>query len=88
MVQWRKPTKGRGPHYTNVHPFRVRHAFRNKLESWPKINAKDAARLQRFADFLKGCRDAMPHVDGLQILDDCMENRKLLCKLPEWATAC
>lgn len=29
----------------------------------------------------------MPHVKGLDILNDCEENRKLVCKLPDWAAA-
>ena len=26
----------------------------------------------------------MPYVEGLQVLNDCLENQKLLNKLPEW----
>ncbi|KAM3872149.1 dynein regulatory complex subunit 4-like [Diretmus argenteus] len=29
----------------------------------------------------------MPHVKGLQILNDCEENQKMLVKLPEWITS-
>ncbi len=29
----------------------------------------------------------MPHVKGLEILNDCEENRKLVSKLPDWAAA-
>ncbi|CAH2307035.1 Hypothetical predicted protein [Pelobates cultripes] len=31
-----------------------------------------------------GCVEAIPHVKGLAILNDCEENHKLLKKLPEW----
>ena len=64
--------------------FKVRQAFRDRLEKWPKIGAKDSTALQKFSDFLKGCLDAIPYVEGLSILNDCMENQKLLSKLPEW----
>ena len=66
------------------HPFNIQQAFRSRLEKWPKIGAKDAEGLQKFADFLKCCQDARPFVKGLSILDDCYENQKLLSKLPEW----
>lgn len=38
-----------------------------------------------FADFLKSCAQAMPHVKGLAILNGSEENHKLLKKLPDWA---
>ncbi|XP_003725647.1 uncharacterized protein LOC100889672 [Strongylocentrotus purpuratus] len=66
------------------HPFRVQQAFRDKLSNWPKVSPKDAPALQKFTDYLGSCRDAKPYVEGLQVLDDCPENQKLLNKLPEW----
>ena len=42
-------------------------------ERWQKISPKDATGLQQFADFLKACNDAIPHVPALKILDDCEE---------------
>ena len=65
-------------------PFIVQKAFRDKLMKWPKISANDSVALREFADFLQGCVEAMPHVKGLSILNDCEENHKLLKKLPEW----
>lgn len=65
-------------------PFVVQKAFRDKLMKWPKINSNDSSALREFADFLKGCAEAMPHVKGLAILNDCEENHKLLKKLPDW----
>ncbi len=44
---------------------------------------RDHAGLQKYADFLKACRDAMPHIRGLTVLDDCKENRKLVARLPD-----
>ncbi len=51
-------------------PFMIQKAFREKLASWPKIHPKDAIGLQAFSDFLNACQGAMPHVKGLQILND------------------
>ncbi len=53
---------------------------------WPKVGTSDPSALREFADFLQGCVEAMPHVKGLAILDDCEENHKLLKKLPDWIT--
>ncbi|KAL7877209.1 hypothetical protein SRHO_G00038520 [Serrasalmus rhombeus] len=69
------------------HPFIVQRAFRGKLGSWPKIGPKEPLRLREFSDFLVSCKNAMPHISGLKVLDDCEENQKLLQKLPDWATA-
>ncbi|KAG1924936.1 hypothetical protein F2P79_025858 [Pimephales promelas] len=68
-------------------PFIVQRAFREKLACWPRIQPKDAEGLRNFSDFLNACKDAMPHVKGLEILNDCEENRKLVSKLPDWAAA-
>ncbi|KAL1280039.1 hypothetical protein QQF64_014639 [Cirrhinus molitorella] len=65
-------------------PFMVQRAFREKLMKWPKIASNDPIALREFADFLQGCVEAIPHVKGLSILNDCEENHKLLKKLPEW----
>lgn len=54
------------------------------LVKWPRIAGNDPIGLREFADFLKGCAEAIPHVKGLNILDDCEENHKLLKKLPDW----
>ncbi len=60
--------------------------FPDKLMKWPKVGTSDPSALREFADFLQGCVEAMPHVKGLAILDDCEENHKLLKKLPDWIT--
>lgn len=65
-------------------PFIVQRAFRDRLMKWPKIAANDPIALREFADFLQGCVEATPHVKGLDILNYCEENHKLLKKLPEW----
>lgn len=51
---------------------------------WPKVGPNDPLALRDFADFLKGCVEAMPHVRGLLVLNDSEENHKLLKKMPEW----
>lgn len=48
---------------------------------WPKIGSNDSLPLRDFADFLKGCAEAMPHVKGLTILNDSEKNHKLLKKI-------
>lgn len=65
-------------------PFIIQRAFREKLSNWPKIQSKDAEGLRNFSDYLNACMQAMPHVKGLNILNDCEENQKLIRKLPDW----
>ncbi|RXN17185.1 hypothetical protein ROHU_008098 [Labeo rohita] len=68
-------------------PFVIQRAFRDKLSKWPKIQAKDAEGLRAFSDFLNACSQAMPHVKGLEVLNDCEENQKLMLKVPDWLAA-
>ncbi|XP_048846374.1 uncharacterized protein LOC125717469 [Brienomyrus brachyistius] len=68
------------------HPFIVQRAFRMKLSTWQRIGPRESVKLREFSDFLIACKNAMPHVQGLQVLDDCEENQKLLQKLPDWVT--
>lgn len=62
-------------------------AFREKLNRRPKIDAKEYVKLREFGDFLQSCSEAMPHIKGLQVLNDCEENQKILAKLPDWVTS-
>ena len=66
------------------HPFIVTKAYRDKLQRWPKIGTKDHQGLRRFADFLTSVETAMEVIEGLNVLNDYMENQKLLTKLPDW----
>ena len=66
------------------HPFIVTKAYRDKLQGWPKIGAKDHQGLRGFADFLTSIETAMQTIKDLTILNDYMENQKLLAKLPDW----
>lgn len=68
-------------------PFAIQRAFRERLSKWPRIQPKDAEGFRNFSDFLNACQDAMPHVKGLDILNDCEENQKLVHKLPDWAAS-
>ena len=67
-------------------PFCIANAFRDKLDHWPRIAAKDGIGLRKLADFLRQCRLTMETVPSLSILDDDRENKKLLLKLPDWVT--
>ena len=68
-------------------PFVVQRAFRQKIALWPKIGPRDYVGFRRFSDFLNSCCDAIPHIPGLCILNDCEENQKILHKLPDWITS-
>ena len=67
--------------------FVIAKAFREKLGSWPKIGTKECLQLREYADFLQGCQAAMTQITGLEILNDCGENQKMLTKLPDWLVA-
>ncbi|KAK0147231.1 hypothetical protein N1851_013346 [Merluccius polli] len=58
-----------------------RQGFREKLDAWPKISSKGSMELQELADFLRCCEAAMSQIRGLEILNDCNENQKILSKL-------
>ncbi|KAJ8375844.1 hypothetical protein SKAU_G00064240 [Synaphobranchus kaupii] len=65
-------------------PFIIGKSFRDKLHAWPKISSKDGCELREFADFLKSCEAAMPHIETLEVLNDCNESQRILLKLPDW----
>ena len=68
------------------HPFVIQRAYREKLNNWPKISSRDSVKLRQYSDFLTACSNAMPHIKGLQVLNDCEENQRMLQKLPDWVT--
>ncbi|XP_070543711.1 uncharacterized protein [Ptychodera flava] len=51
-------------------PFTVTEAFRNKIETWPRISGKDSMALRKFSDFLKQCQVAMKDIPDLAVLND------------------
>ena len=65
-------------------PFSVGQAYREKLFSWPKIGSADSEGIRRLADFLLSCKAAMSVVPGLQSLDSCHENQRIISRLPDW----
>ena len=66
-----------------VHSFVVAKEYRDKLQRWPGIGVKDHTGLRRFANFLYSVETAMQTVRDLGVLNDYMENQKLLSKLPD-----
>lgn len=63
--------------------FVVARAFREKLEQWPKINARDSQALRKYGDFLKQCLTAMNSVESLNVLNYEKENKNMASKLPD-----
>ena len=66
------------------HPFIITKAYRDRLQRWPKIGARDHQGLRKFADFLTSVEVATQVIQGLYVLNDYIENQKLLSKLPDW----
>ena len=64
--------------------FVISEAFREKLYDWQLIDVKDSIGLRRFSDFLQQCELAQETITGLQCLNDCRENRRMLAKLPDY----
>lgn len=67
------------------HPFIIQKAFRTKLDNWPTIPARNPKLLREYADFLRACKDASDQYPSLGVLNDCVENCKMVKKIPEWA---
>ncbi|KAM4722953.1 leptin receptor [Rhinophrynus dorsalis] len=65
-------------------PFIVGRSYHDKIQAWHKIATKDNKDLCEFVDFLSNVESAMPYVQGLQALNDCVENQRIAAKLPEW----
>ena len=66
--------------------FLIQQHLRTKLKDWPKIHYKNHKALQDFADFLNTLLEAMPYIDGLQILNDYVQIQDIATKLPEWCS--
>ena len=66
-------------------PFMLQRAYRDKLTNWPTIGARDSEALREYSGFLQSCQATMEHVPGLNTLHDCIENQKMVVKLPYWA---
>lgn len=68
-------------------PFLIGKSYRDKIHAWHKIGPKDNQELLEFADFLSSVESAMPYVQGLQVLNDCVENQRIAAKLPDWCSS-
>ncbi|GAA6083172.1 uncharacterized protein LOC113048957, partial [Tachysurus ichikawai] len=53
-------------------PFVVGKSYRDKIQSWHKIATKETQDLREFVDFLSSDESAVPYVQGLQALNDCV----------------
>ena len=63
-------------------PFKIANAYRTKLEDWSKI--KTGSDLLLLSDYLKQLQSAMKTNTYLSGLNDCLENQRILRKLPDW----
>ena len=63
--------------------FIIAKAYRDKLQGWAKITHKDGGELRKYVDFLRSCESAMTLNPHLNILNDAMENQRLVSKLPD-----
>ncbi len=68
-------------------PFVVGKSYHDKIQSWHKIATKDTKDLREFVDFLSSVESAIPYVQGLQALNDSVENQRISVKLPEWLSS-
>ena len=64
--------------------FLISESIRDKLYNLKIIKENYSFGLRAFADYLQQCNMATEHISGLNILNDCRENRKMLTKLPKW----
>lgn len=68
-------------------PFLTGKSYRDKIHAWRKIGPKDNQDLCEFADFLSSVESAMPYVQGLQVLNYCVEIQRKAAKLPNWCSS-
>lgn len=68
-------------------PFIIGKSYCDKIHSWQKIGTRDSEEIRKFVDFLTSVESAMPYVQGLQALNDCVENQRIAAKLPDWLSA-
>lgn len=64
--------------------WQIAEAFRRRLEGWKKVEHKDSAALQDFADFLQSCKIAHRLNPSLSSWDDPFQQQIILKKLPDW----
>ena len=62
----------------------IRLSFKRPFEKSYPTGQRYSPKMLRDRDFSDACLQAMPHVKGLNIVNDCEEDQKLMRKLPEW----
>ena len=62
----------------------IARTFRRKLDAWPKVPPRDWKALTEFSDFLCHLNSAMVTIKPLKVLNDCVENEKILEKVSDW----
>lgn len=63
-------------------PLLISEAFREQLSSWAPISDKDGEGLRAYTDFLEQMEASMSYLPSLQILNDSVENSRMVMKLP------
>ncbi|XP_064640944.1 uncharacterized protein LOC135495877 [Lineus longissimus] len=58
--------------------------FRNRLDKWPSVKPGDGKGMQELSDFLCECETAMTSLSNLSILNDAIEQRRVIDKLPRF----
>ena len=58
-------------------------SFQKKIQTWPEVKYGDGKALQELADFLSQCETAMSSLGQLAVLNDPIEQQKILAKLPK-----
>lgn len=61
----------------------IAESLREKLENWPNVKADDHGALRDFADYLQQCHVMSGSIRGLSIIEDPLQIRNLLQKLPK-----
>lgn len=64
--------------------YTIARTFRKKLEDWPPVKPRDASGLREFSDYLCYLLSTMQSTRQLSILDDCIENERMVAKVPDW----
>ena len=59
-------------------------SFRRNLEAWLNVPPRDWKALSEFSDFLCHWNNAMVTIKPLKVLNDCVENEKIMENVPDW----
>ena len=64
--------------------YTLQHAFREKLEKFPKLSKGDSQGLRRYSDLLRQCLAVSRVFPSMTSLNDIRENMRMQEKLPRW----